>query len=651
MILGTAGHIDHGKTALIGALTGIDTDRLPEEKKRGMTIDIGFARIKLGEYELGIVDVPGHERFIRNMVAGAAGIDLAMLVVAADDSVMPQTREHMGILQLLGVKHGLVVVTKSDLADDERLQLVELEIEDLVAGTFLEKATIIRTSATVGTGINELKQALAALCGAIEPIEDGELFRMPIDRSFVIQGQGTVVTGSVGSGSLQVGQEVTWFPMGKNVRIRSLESHGERSNSVFRGQRAAIGLVGVGHREIMRGHELASPKYLKPSRILTVQLQAISTNSVSIKHRTRVRLHIGTANVIASVSLLASNTLDPGQLAMAQLFLSEPVVAVCGQPFVIRRISPISTLGGGQVLKPISRRMRRYQSRDLTCIESLASTDSTTRAALAIRAFQLMAWTELDLCRDANLRPVQVPAILDELERRGDLVLLVTGPGKTTRLHREKLTEIGSVIIKAIKKFHASYPLELGMPRVALAEHLHMRSNLALLDELLDRLVSDNRVALTDTSVALVSFVPQLVGEQQVLYDRLISAYQLAGFQPPATTDLVVQMQMSEAELRQLINFAVTQRKLVHLGGALFLHVQVEQDLCKRVRDALCGAGRTVGYIRDVLGTSRKYAVPFCEYLDRIGLTKREGNLRVLAVMSSDGQSSKGATNVPPRTA
>ena len=637
VILGTAGHIDHGKTALIGALTGVDTDRLPEEKKRGMTIDIGFARLKAGDYEIGIVDVPGHERFIRNMVAGAAGIDLVMLVVAANDAVMPQTREHMEILQLLGVKHGLIVVTKSDLADEERLQLVELEIEDLVAGTFLEKAPIVRTSATDGVGINELKLALAAICGAIKPVEDSKLFRMPIDRSFVIQGQGTVGTGSVGSGSLQVGQEVTWFPMGKNVRIRSLESHGQRSNSVFRGQRAAIGLVGVGHREIMRGHELASPRYLKPSRILTVQLRKIADNSASIKHRTRVRLHIGTANVIASVSLLASNTLDSGQSAIAQLFLSEPVVAVCGQPFVIRRISPVSTLGGGQVLKPISRRMRRYQSQELTCIESLTSTDSTTRAALAIRSFQLMAWTELDLCRDANLSPAQVPSILDELERKGDLVFLVIGHEKMARLHIETLTEIGTLIINAIKTFHAARPLELGMPRSALAENLRMRGNPILLDGLLGRLASDNRVALTNTSVALSSFVPQLAGEQQVLYDRLISAYQLAGFQPPTATELAVQMQMSEADLRQLINLAAAQRKLVHLGGALFLHVQVEQDLCKRVRDALCGAGQTVGSIRDILGTSRKYAVPFCEYLDRIGLTKREGNLRILAVMSADG--------------
>src|SRR6516164_8006898 len=269
LILGTAGHIDHGKTSLVKALTGIDCDRLPEEKKRGITIDIGFAALALGAYHLGIVDVPGHERFIKNMLAGATGIDLALLVVAADDSVMPQTREHLEILRLLGLSHGLIALTKCDLVDDTTREVVELEIRELVKGTFLEKAPLIATSAQTGAGIPELRAAIAAVCRQVEERTGVEWFRMAIDRSFIVQGHGTVVTGSVTSGSVRVGDEVEWQPRGEKVRIRSLQNHDQPVEEVHRGMRAAINLAGVHHEDVVRGQEVATPGYLMPSRVLT----------------------------------------------------------------------------------------------------------------------------------------------------------------------------------------------------------------------------------------------------------------------------------------------------------------------------------------------------------------------------------------------
>ncbi len=304
-VLGTAGHIDHGKTALVRALTGVDTDRLPAEKQRGITIDLGFASLEVGPYRLALVDVPGHERFIRNMLAGAAGLDLAMLIVAADDSVMPQTREHMEILRLLGLSGGLVVLSKCDLVEPSWIDLVEEDVRSLVRGTFLEDATIVRTSATTGLGLEELKRALEALCDSVEPGHDTGVFRMAIDRSFTVAGHGTVVTGTIASGSVNVGDELEWLPAGRPVRVRGLHRHDRPVEQVGRGSRAAINLVGVHHTEIVRGQELAAPGYLEPTRILSVEVVGSPGSIRPLRHRGRYKLHIGTAEVPVG-------TLDPG---------------------------------------------------------------------------------------------------------------------------------------------------------------------------------------------------------------------------------------------------------------------------------------------------------------------------------------------------
>src|SRR4051812_18441990 len=304
LVLGTAGHIDHGKTALVRALTGVDTDRLPAEKQRGITIDLGFAALELGEYHLALVDVPGHERFIRNMLAGASGLDLAMLIVAADDSVMPQTREHLEILRLLGLSGGLVVLTKVDLVDPSWLDLVEEDVRALVAGTFLDGAEVVRTSATTGRGVDELRAALARLCDEAPSRDDPGLFRMAIDRSFTVAGHGTIVTGTVTSGAVAVGDDLEWFPEGRSVRVRGLHRHDRPADRLGRGARAAINLVGVHHAEIRRGHELGAPGYLQPTRILSVELQAALDAPRPVRHRGRYRLHLGTAEVSATLALL-----------------------------------------------------------------------------------------------------------------------------------------------------------------------------------------------------------------------------------------------------------------------------------------------------------------------------------------------------------
>src|SRR5713226_2641102 len=424
LILGTAGHIDHGKTSLVKALTGIDCDRLPEEKARGITIDIGFATLDLGEFRLGIVDVPGHERFIKNMLAGATGIDLALLVVAADDSVMPQTREHLEILRLLGLRHGLIALTKCDLVDETTREVVELEIRDLVQGSFLESAPIIRTSAQTGHGMAELKAAIAEVCGKVEERSGKQWFRMAIDRSFIVQGHGTVVTGSATAGSVRVGDELQWLPRGERVRVRSLQNHDRPVDEVHRGQRAAINLAGVHHEDVIRGQEVVTPGYLVPSRVLTVRLHCLADVKRPIKHRAPIRFHVGTAEIMGTLALLDSDAIEPGGWGLAQVFLEEPATATWGQPFVIRGPSATQTLGGGQVLQPVAKKIRRRHVEMLERIERLWSGDAEQRALTVAWFGGFAGFSAADLVRGANIDPNEAQPLIAQLKARGDLVEL-----------------------------------------------------------------------------------------------------------------------------------------------------------------------------------------------------------------------------------
>ncbi len=475
LILGTAGHIDHGKTALVRALTGIDTDRLREEKQRGISIDLGFAHLDLDGHRLGIVDVPGHERFIKNMLAGASGIDLALLVVAADDSVMPQTREHLMILQLLGVTRGVIALTKVDLAETGWIELVEHEVRDLTTGTFLENAPIVRTSAVTGTGLDELRTVLARTCEtvdrAVQPAR-GDPFRLAVDRSFVLPGLGTVVTGTVRSGRVAVGDELDWLPVGKTVRVRGIQSHGAGAETVTHGQRAALNLPAAHHTEITRGHEVASPGYLAPSTLLTVRLNLLATSPWPLKHRGRVRLDLGTSEIMAGVSLLDRQVLEPGETCPAQLYCAEPVVAVCRQPFVIRAESPLWTIGGGSVLQPIGHRISRRDEQAVRRLQPLESDLEHVRAAAAVYFNGAGSLTAYDLSRDAGVSPLRAGSVLARLDEQG--ITLMLGHGASARrLHRDVYAELRDAVVEALRRFHAESPLETTMPVVTLAQRLH----------------------------------------------------------------------------------------------------------------------------------------------------------------------------------
>jgi selenocysteine-specific elongation factor len=631
LILGTAGHIDHGKTSLVKALTGIDCDRLPEEKARGITIDIGFATLDLGEFRLGIVDVPGHERFIKNMLAGATGIDLALLVVAADDSIMPQTREHLEILKLLGLRHGVIAQTKCDLVDETTLEVGAMEIRDLVEGSFLEDAAIVRTSANSGQGFPELKEAIAAACRKVEAQTSAGWFRMPIDRSFVAQGHGTVVTGSVMSGSVKVGDELDWQPPGEKVRVRSLQNHDQSVEEVHRGMRAALNLAGVRHEAVIRGQELAAPGYLQPARVVTVRLHCLDDLKKPIKHRAPVRFHVGTSEIMGTVSLLDCDTVAPGEWGLAQIFLEEPATCTWGQPFVVRGSSGTVTLGGGQVLQPAAKKVRRRHLEVLERIEKLWTGDAQERALTVAWFGGFAGFTQADLVRGANIAPDQALELIGKLKEAGKLVSIVISPARQVLLHDDMVGELDERILQVLARLHAETPLMTTHDRQKVQSQLGYVGDDQLVNAAVDRLIKTKKLVGDLRRIARADFKPKLSANLRKLKDKVVTAFAEAGCQPPDPASFAGAAGGNVASLKDLFDVCVAERLLARISGDIYLHADVEADMRRRVSARLqTGPGATVAEIRDLLNTTRKYAVPLCEYLDRTGVTRREGDLRVL---------------------
>jgi selenocysteine-specific elongation factor len=632
LILGTAGHIDHGKTSLVKALTGVDCDRLPEEKARGITIDIGFASLDLGEYRLGIVDVPGHERFVKNMLAGATGVDLALLVVAADDSVMPQTREHLEILRLLGLRHGVIAMTKCDLVDETTRGVVELEVRDLVQGTFLQDAPLIQTSAQTGAGVEELKSAIREACAKVEERSGKQWFRLAIDRSFIVQGHGTVVTGSVTSGSVKVGDELEWLPRMERVRVRSLQNHDRPVEEVHRGQRAAINLAGVHHEDVVRGQELATPGYLVPSRVVTVRLHCLAEMKRPIKHRMPVRFHVGTSEVMATVALLDCDAVEPGKWGLAQLFLEGPATCTWGQPFVLRESSATETLGGGQVLQPVARKVRRRHFEILERIERLWTGDARERALTVAWFGGFAGFTPADLVRGANVAPDEAAELVGRLKAEGELVEVAVSAAKKVLLHKDMVNELETRILSTLDRLHEQFPLMSSHDRQKVQSHLDYVGDDALVHATVERLLARKVLAGDLRRIGRADFKPKLSANLRKLKDKLVAAYQAGGFQPPEPAGFAGQAGGNAANLADLFEVCVAEGYLARVTDEIYLHADAEADMRKRVTEKLAeGKGLTVAEIRDLLGTTRKYAVPLCEYLDRIGLTRREGDLRFLA--------------------
>jgi selenocysteine-specific elongation factor len=637
LVLGTAGHIDHGKTALVRALTGIDTDRLEEEKRRGISIDIGFAHLDLGGLRLGIVDVPGHERFIRNMLAGASGIDVVLLVVAADDSIMPQTREHLAILELLQVGSGVIALTKADLVEPAWRELVEAEIRELVRGTFLERAPIVPTSVIDGRGLDALRQALADACAAVRPALTADLFRMAVDRSFVRPGLGTVVTGTVSSGAVAAGEEVEWLPGGRRVRVRSIQSHGRPAQRAGRGQRAALNLMGVHHQEVIRGHVLAVPGYLRPSRRLTVHVRVIRDSPWPLRHRAHVRLHAGTQEVMAEARLLQGTEVPPGAVGFVQFMCAEPVVCWGRQPVVVRSESPLRTLGGGAVLCTAGPRLARRDEGVIERLEGLCGEDELERAGSAAYFHGVAPLEPVDLCRELDVPMSEAAALLMRLRDAGGIVELAVGGTRAVHAHVDALQALRGRIEGALRQLHGESPLQARVPRERLLRRLADVDG-AVLAAIVARMVGEGGLVGDEVAIGLAEFKPLLTEAQLALRQRMLSSFQAGGFSPPDPLELARAARVPEAQCRSILDLCVQEGSLVHVDGMIYLHGEWDRALRERVGAALRrGEGLTVAQIRDLLGTSRKYAVPLCEHLDRAGVTRRQGDLRVRGAGGEDG--------------
>lgn len=633
LILGTAGHIDHGKTSLVRALTGVDTDRLPEEKQRGITIELGFAELTLGDFRLGIVDVPGHERFVRNMLAGATGVDVAMLVVAADDSIKPQTREHLEILRLLDLECGVIAVTKCDLVDPDWIELVDEEVHELVAGSFLESAPIVHTAATTGMGIDQLRQELTIAANrAAGSARSGRIdgpFRMAIDRTFTMPGHGTVVTGSVSSGQAGLGDELEIEPGGIQVRVRGLQNHDRSVDRVHRGQRAAINLAGVHHEQIRRGHELATIGHLAPSRLLTVRLSLLRSAPRPLKQRARVRLHVGTAELLATVALLDCDLVKPGESSYAQLFLNEPAVTVWSQPLVIRSESPVMTIGGGRVLDPNAEKLRKPGEDVLDLVVDLGGGDPLRRASAALYFAGLRDWKPEDLSRTAGV--TDPAAVSQQLREQGELLEIAVSPTRKIAVHRLWLTQLSDRVESALRRMHEENPLRSVIDLGQLTQGFRYLGDSALLDAVLKQMQKAKRVRLSPRGIALEGCGPKLSQNERKLLVQLIETYRGAGMQSPTVKECQRQATKNQQSVPQLISLAEADGDLVQITAEYYLHAEVDRELQEKLRQTFsAGQGATLSQIREALHTTRKYAVPYCEYLDRIGFTRREGDVRYI---------------------
>ena len=617
-VIGTAGHVDHGKSTLIQALTGIDPDRLREEKERGLTIDLGFAWLRLPSgNEVSIVDVPGHERFVHNMLAGVGSIDLALLVVAADESVMPQTREHMAILDLLGIERGLVAVTKRDLVDDDWLALVNADVEDLLDGSSLQSAPVVPVSGTTGEGLAELVSTIERLLKDTEPRKDMGRPRLPIDRSFTMSGFGTVVTGTLIDGQLQVGQEVELVPTGRITRIRGLQTHRQRLQSATQGSRVAVNLTGIAHEDIGRGDVLSTPGWLEPTTAIDVRLKVIPEAPRPVRHNMFATVHIGSSETVARVRLLEKQAAEPGEWTWAQLKLEGQQAVVKGDHFVLR--SSQTTLGGGNVVDPHARRHRRMHRPTL---ERLSIMERGSDRDVLLKSIEVSEPTEFGaLVNRANLQPAAARAELAEMASERLVVALEKGkigPGVLifTAAGWASLADKARTFLQG---YHKEYPLRKGAPKEELRSRLGMASQ--VFNSALSRLQEEGTLVEEGPTVRLPDHRQRPSGTQQKAVEEYLRMLEVSPYSPPTESPVDP----------EVLNLLAQEGKVVKVSETVVFAASAYKEMVERISAHISERGEiTVADVRDMFGTSRKYALALMDHLDRHRITRRVGDARVL---------------------
>lgn len=633
LILGTAGHIDHGKTALVHALTGIDTDRLAEEKRRGITIDLGFASLRLGTdpdaIALGIADVPGHEAFIRNMLAGATGIDLVLLVVAADEGVMPQTSEHLAIVELLGVRAGVVALTKTDLVEPEWLELVAEDLHSQLKMTPFASAPIVPVSAMTGAGLQALRAALYGVARQTSQRSEDDLFRLPVDRVFTVRGTGTVVTGTVWSGSIARDQTIRVLPSGETARLRGLQVHGVECDVVHAGQRAALALAGVDRERLTRGAVLVAGPAWHAHAMVTAHIRVLPTAAHPIRPRQRVRFHLGTAEVMGRVALLERDPVPPGDTAWVQLRLEAPVVARAGDRFVIRSYSPVTTIGGGIIAEPLAPKRRRLRAAERERLEAVLGSES---AAAVLACARAEAWAGADRSRlaiETPHPPAAVAGVAERLEGEGLLVHI------GDRIFAREIAEAARQrLLAAVDTFHQQQPLRPGIDRGELRRALPRRAAPPLAEWALAELLSGGTLEPRAGLVARHGFSPHLTREQAQARDRLADLLTHAGLMPPTIPELPASLR-SRADFWPLLKLLEHDEQLVALTPDLYIaRCALDAAIATARRDLAGRDGLGPADFKAVFQISRKFLIPLLEYFDRTGITTHRGDTRVVALVS-----------------
>ncbi|HVE58212.1 MAG TPA: selenocysteine-specific translation elongation factor [Pyrinomonadaceae bacterium] len=635
IIVGTAGHIDHGKTALVKALTGVETDRFPEEKLRGITIDIGFAELRLGEAQIGFVDVPGHEKFVKNMLAGASGIDVVLLVVAADEGVMPQTREHFEICRLLETQTGLIVLTKKDLVDEELLELVNLELAELVENSFLQDAPVVAVSAKTGEGIEQLKQTLKNLAQQIPARKNETVARLPIDRSFTVKGFGAVVTGTLVAGEIAEAQEeMEILPIGKKVRVRGIQTHGKAVKTAHAGQRTAVNLGGIDHAEIERGMILTEKNILRPVQIFDAEIEVLKTAKKSLRSRQRVRVHIGTIEALARVQVLnEKGEIPQGEKDFAQLRLEIPTVCIPGERFILRQYSPQMTIAGGRVLDNSAVKHRRKDTENVRqYLQNLTKADKPKQIKLYLETADEHGLTFHDLQARTGWRgEILKKAIAENLEKKAVI------EAESFFVARSAFENLKEKTLSVIETFHAKEPLSRGILRETLREKIFSRLPSEIFKAVLAGLETDKKIAAEKDFVRAAAHNLELSADEKILRERLSGIYRAAKLEVPKLEDALTEASKNtksdKNHARKIFQLLLNSGEIVKITDEFyFARTEIENLVAKLQKFAENSADKLIDMaaFKDIAGISRKYAIPLLEYFDRERVTRRAGDKRLI---------------------
>ena len=629
-VLGTAGHVDHGKTSLIKALTGTDTDRLKEEKERGITIELGFASLALPcGHTLGIVDVPGHEKFIKHMVAGAAGIDLVLMVIAADEGIMPQTKEHLQICSLLGITTGLVALTKIDLVEKEWLELVRSEITDYLQDTFLAEAPIVPVSAVKETGIPELLAETDKIVSRLQEKNDDGIFRLPVDRIFTMKGFGTVVTGTLISDKIKVGEDVQILPENISTRIRGIQVHNQPTEEAFSGQRTALNLQGIDKATLARGNVLVRPQTLRPTKRLDVFFEYLASNTRKLKNRSLVRLHTGTTEIMTRIVLLNADELSPGEKSFAQLILADEDVVVAGDHFVLRSYSPVTTIGGGRILDPLPGKHKRKNKKILDDLQILQSGALPEKISVLL---ERAGFNGINVRSLAFRLGIHVKKIREALEKLfSDRQAILLSGDDTTALSSHLYAQLEDLLMKSLADYHQNNPLKEGISKEELRAALAGTVSAKLFNMVLASLGKRNLIASDKDNVRLASHLVQLAGEEDTLRRSIASTYTQAGLTPPSLADVLNGFKDQKAKAQNIVKLMIKDGELIKINEDLCFTGEALTRLREEYKAQLVRDGQaTPATFKDLTGLSRKYIIPLMEYFDTSKLTVRVGDHRIL---------------------